>query len=113
MAKHGILTKSPTALAKQALRVAKKALPTYSASRSRHDFTQAQLFAVLALKQFFQTDYRGIVQLLSEFTDLQKVLKLTKVPHFTTLQKVQQKLLKKGLLTDYWQQFSNRQSDAA
>lgn len=64
MAQKGILTKSPKALAQQAYQVALEALPVYSATRSRHDFTQAQLFAILTLKQFFQTDYRGMVQLL-------------------------------------------------
>lgn len=107
-AKHGTMTKSPKALAKTALTIAQKALPTYSASRSRHDFTQPQLFAILVLRQFFQTDYRGIVQLLEDFTDLQKTLKLSKIPHFTTLQKAQQRLLKKGLITDCLQRFSNR-----
>jgi hypothetical protein len=107
MAQKGTLTKSPKALAQQAYQIASEALPTYSASRSRHDFNQAQLFAILTLKQFFQTDYRGIVQLLTEFTDLQKTLKLTKVPHYTTVQKAHQRLLKKGLLSDCSQLFSS------
>lgn len=100
------MTKSPVALAKQAMKTAKKALSPYSARRSRHDFTQPQLFAILVLREFFQTDYRGIVQLLEDLTDLQKALGLTKVPHFTTLQKAQQRLLKKGLGTIYRPQFS-------
>ena len=100
MAQKGILTKSPKALAQQAYHVALEALPAYSAARSRHDFTQAQLFAILALKQFFQTDYRGIVQLLSDWPALQKTLNLNKLPHYTTLQKAHQRLLKKGLLND-------------
>jgi hypothetical protein len=111
--KHGIMTKSPMALAKTALKIAQKALPSYSANRSRHDFTQQQLFAILVLRQFFQTDYRGIVQLLQDLADLRKTLKLTKVPHFTTLQKAQQRLLKKGLTTDCWELFSMRQQAVA
>ena len=106
MATHGVMTKSPVALAKQAMRTAKKALTPYSAKRSRHDFTQAQLFAILILRQFFQTDYRGIVQLLEDLTDLKKALGLTKVPHFTTLQKAQQRLDKKGLDTICSPQFA-------
>lgn len=99
MAKRPVMTKSPVALARQAMKIAKKALSPYSAKRSRHDFTQAQLFAILVLRQFFQVDYRGIVQLLKDLTDLQKALGLTKVPHFTTLKIPQQRLLKKGLGT--------------
>ena len=99
MAKHGVMTKSPVMLAKQALQTATTALSPYSANRSRHDFTQAQLFAILSLRQFFQTDYRGIVQLLADFTDLKSAIGLSKIPHYTTLQKAQQRLLKKGLGT--------------
>jgi hypothetical protein len=109
MAQKGILTKSPKALAQQAYRIASKALPAYSATRSRHDFTQAQLFAILSLKQFFQTDYRGIVELLSDWPELQKTLRLTKLPHYTTVQKAHQRMLKKGFLNDFRQLFSNTQ----
>jgi len=69
-------------------------------------FYPGQLFAILILRQFFQTDYRGIVQLLEDLTGLKKVLGLTKVPHFTTLQKAQQRLVKKGLGTICSPQFS-------
>ena len=113
MAKHGSMTKSPKRLAKQALQIAQKALPAYSNLRSRHDFTQAQLFAILVLRQFFQTDYRGMVQLLEDSSDLRKILKLKKMPHYTTLQKAQQRLLKKGLGTDCWQPFFSKPTSAA
>ena len=93
------MTKSPQALARTAFQVAQRALEAYSCSRSRHDFTQPQVFAILVLKRFFQTDYRGIVQILKDFPELQKTLGLKKVPHFTTLQKAEARLLKKGLLT--------------
>jgi len=93
------MTQSPLALAREAYQLAQEALPTYSSTRSRHDFTQAQLFAILALRQFFRTDYRGIVQMLADFSDLRRELKLAKLPHFTTLQKAEQRLVKKGVLT--------------
>jgi len=99
MAKHGTMTKSPVTLAKYALKVAQKALPSYSASKSRHDFNQAQLFAILSLREFFQTDYRSLMQYLQDFTDLRTTLGLSKIPHFTTLQKAHQRLIKKGLFT--------------
>jgi hypothetical protein len=99
MVAHGVMTKSPVALAREALAAAQKALPPYSARRSRHDFTQAQHFAVLVLREFFRTDYRGIVTILQDFSDLRHVLSLQKLPHWTTLQKAQQRMLKKGLLT--------------
>ena len=90
------MTKSPRAVAQEALRLAQDALPTYSSARSRKDFTSHQLFAVLALKTFFRTDYRGITQLLIDFADLRKDLGLDKVPHFSTLCYAAGRLLKKG-----------------
>jgi hypothetical protein len=90
------MTKSPRAVAQEALRLAQDALPPYSAVRSRKDFTQHQLFAVLALKTFFKTDYRGVAQLLKDFAELRDDLGLAKVPHYSTLCYAAGRLLKKG-----------------
>jgi hypothetical protein len=90
------MTKSPRAVAQEALRLAKDALPAYTSARSRKDFTSHQLFAVLALKTFFKTDYRGIAQLLTDLGDLRKDLGLEKVPHYSTLCYAAGRLLKKG-----------------
>jgi len=107
------MTKSPLVLAKQALKTAQEVLPPYSDLRSRHDFTQAQLFAILVLRQFFQTDYRGIVQLLEEHSSIKKALGLTKIPHFTTLQKAQHRMLKKTPSRDCWVAFFGTQKPVA
>ena len=107
---HRHTTKSPLRLARVAYEIAQQALARYSSPCSRHDFTQAQLFALLVLRQFFQTDYRGIVQLVSEFSELRRVLELHQVPHFTTLQKAEQRLLKGGPLSGCWIAFFDAQS---
>lgn len=91
------MTKSPVALAKEAIRVGEAALAAYSHPNSPKKFTQPQLFAILALRQFFKTDYRGVVQMLHDFSDLRKALKLKKVPHYSTLCYAERRLLKKGL----------------
>ena len=90
------MTKSPRRIAREALAVAREALPAYSCPTSRHDFTQAQLFAGLALKTFLKTDYRGVVAFLHDFPELRQDLALTKVPHYSTLCYAEQRLLKKG-----------------
>ena len=90
------MTKSPRAVAREALALARESLPAYSARRSRKDFTQHQLFAVLALKQFLKTDYRGVVQFLHDFAELREDLGLAKVPNYSTLCYAEQRLLKKG-----------------
>jgi hypothetical protein len=61
------------------------ALPRYSNKHSPRRFSQQQLFAILALRQFFRTDYRGIVTLLADHSDLRRTLRLQRIPHFTTL----------------------------
>ena len=91
-----IITKSPVTLAKLALKEADKAMPRYSDSKSRKDFTQSQIFAILVLKAFFKTDYRGIIEFLEELSDLRNALKLKKVPHYSTLCYAEERLLKKS-----------------
>ena len=93
------MTKSPVALATAALWTADRVLPAYYSRNSRHTYTQPQIFAILTLRSFFRTDYRGICDILRDFSDLREVLHLPRVPHFTTLQKAEARLLKKGLLT--------------
>jgi hypothetical protein len=101
------MTKSPVALAKEALAVAEAALPPYSSRFSKKDFTQPQLFAVLALRQFFKTDYRGTVQLLRDFPELRSGLELKKIPHYSTLCYAEGRLVKKGLLRRLCEPLSN------
>ena len=90
------MTKSPRAVAREALRLAQESLPPYSAARSRKDYTQHQLFAILALKTFLKVDYRGVAEFLKDFAELRNDLGLTKVPHYSTLNYAEQRLLKKG-----------------
>jgi hypothetical protein len=54
------------------------------------------LFAVLALKTFLKTDYRGVVQFLADFAELRDDLGLKEVPHYSTLCYAEQRLLKRG-----------------
>jgi hypothetical protein len=90
------MTKSPRAVAREALRLAKDALPAYSSKYSRKDFTQHQLFAVLALRTFLETDYRGAAQFLADFAEIRDDLGLKAVPHYSTPCYAGQRLLKKG-----------------
>jgi hypothetical protein len=90
------MTKSPRAVAREALRLAREALPPYSSKYSRKDFTQHQLFAALAVKTFLKTDYRGVAQFLADFAEIRTDLGLTDVPHYSTLCYAERRLLKKG-----------------
>ena len=90
------MTKSPRAVAQEALRLAQDTLPPYSSARSRKDFTQHQLFAILSLKTFLKVDYRGVVAVLKDFAELREDLALSKVPHYSTLSYAEGRLLKGG-----------------
>lgn len=92
------MTKSPLALARAALDIVQKAIPPRSSKYSRHDYTQHQLFVILTLRQFIKTDYRGIIQILKDWSDLRQILNLKKIPHYSTLCYAEQRLIKKGLL---------------
>jgi hypothetical protein len=89
------MTKSPRRVAREALAVAQEALPAYTCPTSRKDYTQAQLFAVLALKAFLKTDYRGVVAVLADFPELRADLGLARVPHYSTLCYAEKRLLQK------------------
>jgi hypothetical protein len=90
------MTKSPRRVAQEALRLARETLPLYSSRFSRKDFTQHQLFALLALKTFHKTDYRGIVEIVADSSDLRRDLGLNRLRHYSTLAYAEQRLLKRG-----------------
>lgn len=63
-------TKSAIGLAREALAAGRRTLPQYSHVNSPKFFTQPQLFALLVLKQFFKTDYRGLMVRVREWQEL-------------------------------------------
>jgi hypothetical protein len=81
------------ALARAALTVAGETLPTYSSKYSRKDFTQHQLFAMLAVRKFLKLDYLGLEVLLREWAELREVLGLSKIPDHSTIQKAASRLM--------------------
>jgi len=91
------MTKSALAVARHALEAARAALPAYSSTFSKKTYTQHQLFAMLAVRQFLKTDYRGMEQHLRDWSELRKALGLRDhIPDHSTLQKAADRLLKKS-----------------
>lgn len=88
-----ITSKSPRKVLEKALAVGQEVFPAYAHKNSPRKFTQPQLFACLVLKEHQKKDYRGIVALLAD-SELHKIIGLKHIPHFTTLQKASQRLLK-------------------
>jgi hypothetical protein len=91
------MSKSPKQVAAYALEVARQSLPPYSATHSPKLYTQHQLFAIAALRQFFRTDFRGIVAILADSSDLQALLGLHRIPHFSTVRYAELRLFKGGV----------------
>jgi len=87
------LSKSPLNVARHAFALASEHLPLYAHRYSPKTYTQPQLFVCLVLKTFFRRDYRGLVGILKDFDALRAYLNLTRVPHYTTLQKASRRLL--------------------
>ena len=105
------MSKSPLQVAEQALEVARQSLPPYSATHSPKKFTQHQLFAIAALRQFFRTDFRGIVAILADSTDLRRLLRLDELPHFSTLHCAERRLFKGGVQSPAFGNGVDRKSD--
>lgn len=87
-------SKSPRKVIREAYLVARDALPDHAHRFSPQKFTQPQLFAVLALKEFLRCDYRKIVETLRDSPGWCRDIGLESVPHFTTIQKAARRLLK-------------------
>ena len=79
------MTRSALQVARDALAAGEASLAPYASRFSRRDYTQPQLSALLVLRQFMRTDYRGVVALASEWRELRETLGLARVPHYSTL----------------------------
>src|SRR5215217_756021 len=86
------LTKSAVRFVETALLVAEQMVPRYG-YRSRKDYTQPQLLVLLALRQFWHVDYRGVVVRVAESAEVRRALQLTRVPHYSTLCYAEHRLL--------------------
>jgi Transposase DDE domain len=87
-------SKSPRRVIQVAYDAARQALPAHRHKFSPKKFTQHQLLACLALKEFSKLDYRGLAGHLADNPDLARVIELHVIPHFTTFQKAAERLLK-------------------
>jgi len=105
-------TKSPRMVALEALTVGESSFAKYSSRYSCHKYTQPQLFACLVLKTFMGLDYRSMEKFLRDSKDICFSLKLLQIPHFTTLQKACERLLKQNLVPDLLQITVERHFDS-
>jgi hypothetical protein len=71
--------------ARGALAIGERSLPVQADKFSRKDYMLAQLLALLVLRKFFCTDYRGVVAIVRAWTELQETLGVAKVPDHSPL----------------------------
>jgi IS5 family transposase len=74
-------------LASMCLGVVKRTVSEYSSKFSRKDYTQHQLMTLVLLMYKYKRKYREFVELVEPMSELLEMLRLDKVPHFTTLNK--------------------------
>ena len=87
-------SKSPRKVLLVAYAAAKEVLPDYAHRFAPKKYTQPQLLALLVLKVFQKKDYRGICAELEDNPSLVAAIGLKAVPHWTTLHKACERLLK-------------------
>lgn len=79
------MSKPAVKVAREALAAGRTALPEHGSRFLRRAHTQAQLFALLVLRQFLRTDHRGVVTLVAEWAELRRAPGISKVPRCSTL----------------------------
>lgn len=79
---------------KVAYQLGSEVLEPYAHEYSPRRYTQSQIFACLVLKMFFKTDYRGLEAILRDSPQFCAAISMKQVPHFTTFQKAERRLLK-------------------
>jgi len=67
-------------------------VPPYLHKRSNHVYTVWQHLILLALRQYESKSYRRFIDFLDECIGVQQYLGLSKIPHYTTLQKAAARL---------------------
>ena len=79
--------------------LAERSSPAYASRYSPRKSIQRQHLAVLAVRRFFDLDYRSTEELLRGWSDPREAIGLKSVPDRSTLEKAAKRLLKKGAST--------------
>jgi hypothetical protein len=92
-----ITSKSPRKVLRLAHELARDALPDYGSHFSRHDFTNAQLFACLVLREHQRKSFRGVEVLLRDSPQWLADIGLSKAPDHNTLCRAFDRFVKPAL----------------
>ena len=89
-----ITSKSPRKVLKLAHQLGQEVLPPYGSRFSRKDFTSAQLFACLVLREHQRKSFRGVEALLIDSPQWLADIGLSKAPDHNTLCRAFDRLMK-------------------
>jgi Transposase domain (DUF772) len=92
-----ITSKSPRKVLKLAHKLGQKILPAYGSHFSRKDFTSAQLFACLVLREHQRKSFRGLEALLIDSPQWLADIGLSKAPDHNTLCRAFDRFMKPAL----------------
>jgi Transposase domain (DUF772) len=92
-----ITSKSPRKVLRLAHDLARDALPDFGSHFSRHDFTNAQLFACLVLREHQRKSFRGVEVLLRDSPQWLADIGLSKAPDHNTLCRAFDRFVKPAL----------------
>jgi len=92
-----ITSKSPRKVLKLAHQLGQEVLPQYASRFSRKDFTNAQMFACLVLREHQRKSFRGVEALLIDSPLWLADIGLSKAPDHNTLCRAFDRLMKPAL----------------
>lgn len=70
----------------------KQSINDHSSKYSNHLHTDPALFTILCLKLYLKTTYRKICDIVALSSEIRNIIKIKKIPYFTTLQKFFEKI---------------------
>jgi hypothetical protein len=83
---------------RDALVEANETMPKYAHPLLSKDFTERQLYAILALRRFLKIDIQSVMREVADSPDLCEVLGLERIPDYATLFHAEERLIRKGFL---------------
>ena len=70
-----------------ALEYAKMIFPNYSSKYSKRTYKNCVKFTILCIKHYLNVTYRQVCEIIELSSEIRRILKISKVPNYSTLQK--------------------------
>ena len=70
-----------------AFEYAKTIIPNYYSKYSKHTYINAAKFTILSIKFYLNVTYRQVCELIELSSEIRRILRISKVPNYSTMQK--------------------------